>query len=181
MQFEIPKGSAGTSNPQSPIPNPPQFGIRVSGDNLGFSAAHFLALSDGQCEPLHGHNYRVAAELSAPLDEEQYVLDFAVVADALRGILGELDHAVLLPTQHPAISVRGEGEEVEARLGPRRWVFPQGDCRLLPLAATTVECLAEYIGRRLIDAIRSRGKRLDLVRIELEESPGRAAICELGP
>ena len=42
---------------------------------------------------------------------------------------------------------RKKADEVVAAFGGRRWVFPQGDCRLLPVANTTAELLAAYIGR----------------------------------
>ena len=50
------------------------------------------------CERLHGHNYRVWAEVEGPLDENQYVIDFIALRDALKTITDELDHHMLLPT-----------------------------------------------------------------------------------
>ena len=40
------------------------YAIRVEKENLKFSSAHFLIFEDGTAERLHGHNYRVAVELS---------------------------------------------------------------------------------------------------------------------
>ena len=45
-----------------------EFSVRVSGDQFGFSAAHFITLADGQQESLHGHDYRATVEVSGPLD-----------------------------------------------------------------------------------------------------------------
>jgi 6-pyruvoyltetrahydropterin/6-carboxytetrahydropterin synthase len=158
----------------------PHFHVRISKDDLIFSAAHFITLGEHACEPLHGHNYRVAAEVHGPLDDNHYVIDFSVLRDRLRAIIGELDHAVLLPTGHPAIQVAVGHDEVEVQWEQRRWVFPRSDCRLLPLANMTAELLAQYIGQRLIDDIESSGgRRPERVRIEVEESPGLAAGCEV--
>ncbi len=154
--------------------------VRVADENLTFSAAHFITLEGNVCESLHGHNYRVAAEIGGPLNESRYVVDFRAVVGALRAIVEELDHGVLLPTEHPLLQVTAGTGEVEVRSDQRRWVFPRSDCRLLPLANTTAELLAGYLGQRLLDALQSRGAtRPDTVRIEVEESPGHSAIWEL--
>jgi 6-pyruvoyltetrahydropterin/6-carboxytetrahydropterin synthase len=106
---------------------------------------------------LHGHNYHVYAEVHGPLDENRYVVDFIALRDALQKIVDSLDHHVLLPTGHPTIRVEeqvgGEGGEVVAAHGGRRWVFPREDCVLLPVANTTAELLARYIALDLLKAL----------------------------
>ncbi len=110
----------------------PEYSVSIAGDRLIYSAAHFIILADGVCEPLHGHNYRVAVDLSGPLDETGCVIDFAALLDAMKSILAEIDHAVLLPSGHPRIEVAAGAEEVEVRFEARHWVFPArsaGCCR----------------------------------------------------
>ncbi len=154
--------------------------VRVEKDYLAFSAAHFITFAGDICERLHGHNYRVGAEVAGPLDGNHYVIDFIALRDALAEIVLELDHYVLLPTQHPLIRVTSDERSVEATFAERRWVFPRGDCRLLPVANTTAELLAQYIGRRLLDSLAARtGARPELLRIEVDECFGQSAICEL--
>jgi 6-pyruvoyltetrahydropterin/6-carboxytetrahydropterin synthase len=156
------------------------FHVRVCGDDLVFSAGHFITLGGGKCEPLHGHNYRVAVEVHGPLDENHYVVDFTALRDALRAILGELDHHVLLPTGHPLIRVATVGQEVEVTFAQQRWVFPRDDCLLLPLPNTTTELLAQYVAQRLLSELESRlGRRPPMVRIEIAEGGGFTAVCQL--
>jgi 6-pyruvoyltetrahydropterin/6-carboxytetrahydropterin synthase len=160
----------------------PDYSVRIAGDNLIYSAAHFIVLPGGICEPLHGHNYRVAVEVTGPLDEIDCVIDFLALLQIMKSILADLDHAVLLPTQHPLIRVTTSAEEVEVRFGARRWVFPSVECRLLPVVSTTVELLANYLAQRLLETMAVRGlARPQCVRIELEESPGCWATCEITP
>jgi 6-pyruvoyltetrahydropterin/6-carboxytetrahydropterin synthase len=157
-----------------------QFRVRIAGDDLVFSAAHFITLAAGLCERLHGHDYRVAAEVSGPLDENHYVVDFVALRQDLKAILDELDHRVLLPTEHPGIRVVADDREVTATLADRRWVFPRGDCLLLPVPNTTAELLARHIGRRLRDALHHRTDTPPAkVRIEVDEGLGQRAICQL--
>ena len=158
----------------------PDYSVRLDGDDLIFSAAHFILLPGGICEPLHGHNYRAAIEVGGLLDEVECVVDFIALGNVLKTILRELDHAVLLPDRSPSILVAAGEDEVEVRFPPRRWVFPRCECRILPLASTTVELLANHIGERLLAALAAaKMPRPTRLRVELEESPGRRAICEM--
>jgi len=154
--------------------------VRISKDYLVFSAGHFITYDGDVCERLHGHNYRVSAEVHGPLDENHYVVDFIALRDTLKAIVDELDHHMLLPTEHDKIRVRATDDEVEVTFEDRRWVFPRCDCILLPLANTTTELLGRYIGRRLLDALQSRtGTRPKFIRIEVDECEGQSAWCEL--
>ncbi|MGE3641677.1 MAG: 6-pyruvoyl tetrahydropterin synthase family protein, partial [Pirellulales bacterium] len=131
------------------------YGVRLAKAEHVFSAAHFITF-DGHCERLHGHNYRVAVEIRGALNDDSLVVDFIAVRAALREIVAQLDHVVLLPTEHPDLAVEVVGEEVQAVLEERRWVFPRGDCRLLPLANTTAELLSAHIGRQLKEVLEGR-------------------------
>jgi 6-pyruvoyltetrahydropterin/6-carboxytetrahydropterin synthase len=167
----------------TPAPRPsspaPSFRIRIADEGLVFSAGHFITLGDGHCERLHGHTYRASAEISGPLDDNRCVVDFAAARAAIGNILAELDHRMLLPEGHSAIRVLQRGHEVEAAFGDRRWVFPADDCLVLPVANTTTELLAEYIGRRLLAALGAVLGKPGKVRIEIGEGTGASAACEI--
>ena len=157
-----------------------QYHVRIEKERLVFCAAHFITYDRDVCEPLHGHNYHVAAEVEGPLEENHYVVDFIALRDALQTIVDELDHRMLLPTEHLTISVEERDKEVTVRHGNRRWVFPSEDCVLLPLANTTAELLARFIGRRLLDALENRtGERPTRVSVSVDECDGQWGVCEL--
>ena len=156
--------------------------VRLEKEQHVFSAAHFITYSGNVCERLHGHNYRVAVEVDGPLDENQYVMDFIALRDELKAITDELDHHVLLPTSHPLIRVTVGEREVEAVFMPdgRRWIFPRGDCVLLPVSNTTAELLAHYIAERLLEAIQRRtGSKLARLQVAVDENHGQWGVCEL--
>ncbi len=154
---------------------PESYHVRIAKAEHVFSAAHFITF-DGNCERLHGHNYHVAAEVHGPLDANQLVIDFLLVRDKLREITTALDHYVLLPTKHPQLRVDDDGQEVTATWGNRRWIFPSGDCRLLPVANTTAELLAAHIGRQLKATLGDHAARIECLRIELDECDGQIAV-----
>ena len=164
-----------TNSSASPLAT---FRVRVTKDHLVFSAAHFITIGDW-CERLHGHNWRVAAEVAGPLDANHFVVDFIALRDQLQKLVDELDHSLLLPMQHPQIRVEVAGEEVEVRFQQRRWVIPRDECRLLPIAQTTAELLAQHLGQSLCDRMGASLKGLTSLRVEVEENFGQWAICEL--
>lgn len=160
---------------------PNRYHVRVTKDHLVFSAAHFVTIGDF-CERLHGHNYRVAAEVTGPLDADTFVVDFIALRDELQRIVAFLDHRMLLPTEHAAIRVQAGETEVEVRFENRRWVFPRDECVLLPLRQTTAELVARWIGDRLVEGLAARGIALpDRVRVDVEENFGQWAGCEFTP
>jgi 6-pyruvoyltetrahydropterin/6-carboxytetrahydropterin synthase len=157
------------------------YSVRIAKAEHVFSAAHFITFA-GHCERLHGHNYRVAAEVFGPLDDDRLVVDFLAVRDMLREICLELDHYMLLPTEHPQLRVSVEGEQVTVAYEQRRWVFPLGDCRLLPVVNTTAESLAAYIGRQLRSALEERcGLKAAQLQVELDECEGQLAVWRWTP
>jgi 6-pyruvoyltetrahydropterin/6-carboxytetrahydropterin synthase len=87
---------------------------------------------------------------------------------------------MLLPTCHATIRVVEQRGEVTVTHGERRWVFPPGDCVLLPVANTTAELLARYLGEQLWAALEKRsGHRPDLLRLAVDECDGQWGACEL--
>lgn len=61
-----------------------------------FAAAHRLREYKGQCENLHGHNWRVRLAVAGPrLDATGLLVDFGLLKGWLREELGRLDHEYL--------------------------------------------------------------------------------------
>jgi 6-pyruvoyltetrahydropterin/6-carboxytetrahydropterin synthase len=151
--------------------------IRVEKDHTVFCAGHFITYDGHLCEPLHGHNYRAAAALEGPLDENAYVLDFTRLKHALRQIVDRLDHRMLLPALSARIRVEEEGGHVIASYKDKRYVFPKGDVVLLPVSNTTAEMLARWIADELRAALKTLPPAsLTAIEVEVEESFGQRAF-----
>jgi 6-pyruvoyltetrahydropterin/6-carboxytetrahydropterin synthase len=160
------------------MPSSSDYRVRVTKDHLVFSAAHFITFNGNICERLHGHNWRVVVELAGPLDPNHYVFDFIALRDASQAIVAELDHSLLLPTEHPRIHVEAGPREVEVRFEDRRWILPRDDCRLLPVANTTAELLADWFAGELLRRLPSADlARMTELRVEIEENFGQWAVC----
>jgi 6-pyruvoyltetrahydropterin/6-carboxytetrahydropterin synthase len=151
------------------------FEVHIAKAEHVFSAGHFITFAN-HCERIHGHNYHVSAEVAGPLDENHLVIDFLLLRAKLLEITTWLDHYMLLPTEHPQIRVDDDGREVTATFADRRWVFPSGDCRLLPVPNTTSELVAAYIGKRLYEALGGAAAKIKRLRIEVDECDGQIGI-----
>ena len=69
-----------------------KFSVRVE---ARFESAHFLRSYRGEVEPLHGHSYKVEAELervAGTVDEESIAVDFVAAERELRGLASGLDY-----------------------------------------------------------------------------------------
>lgn len=60
---------------------------------------HRLPFHKGKCKNLHGHSYKLIAELEGDLDENGMVLDFYDVKIIIAPIVEKLDHAFLVYEQ----------------------------------------------------------------------------------
>jgi 6-pyruvoyltetrahydropterin/6-carboxytetrahydropterin synthase len=159
-----------------------RFKVRVTKDHLVFCSGHFISYEGDKCERLHGHNYRTAVEVEGGLDENHYVFDFIALKQRTRLITDDLDHRMMLPTRNPLILVEESPQSVHVRYREREWLFPRGDCILLPVENTTAEMLARYIGQRLRDDLqRTYRYTPEVLRVEVEENIGQSATYEWRP
>jgi 6-pyruvoyltetrahydropterin/6-carboxytetrahydropterin synthase len=160
------------------------FKVSVTKDYLVFASAHFITFAGHRCEPLHGHNYRVAVALEGALDEESwYVVDFSELKRIMRQLCDEIDHKMLLPLRNPKLDVHEQdGSVTVAYEGKPKYVFPLEDCALLDIPNTTVEMLAQLLASRLRAALEDLGVRtLTAIELEVEENFGQSATYRESP
>ena len=153
------------------------FKIHVTKDYLMFCSGHFITYSGHQCEPLHGHNYRVGVFVEGALNEDWYVFDFVTLKRLMKRLIDDLDHRMLLPLHNPWIKISQKDDHVIATYKERIYMFPQGDVVLLPIENTTAELLARYLaGRAKADLARYATQGLSAIEVEVEETTGQSAI-----
>jgi len=156
---------------------PATFRVRVTKDHLTFCSGHFITYEGNQCERLHGHNYKVAVEVSGPLDDNHYVFDFIALKRITMKISDTLDHRMMLPTKSKSIHVEVVEGQVNVSFEKKRWSFPVDDCVLLPIENTTAELLASYIAGRVKKSLQAECRFTPTtLSVEVEESHGQSAI-----
>lgn len=168
--------------PNRPIivinPNSASYRVEIAKEAFSFAAAHFITFAGDICERIHGHNYGVRVVVEGPLDENRYVVDFIALRDAVLEVTSQLDHHVLLPTDHREIRITSDDRETTARFRDRRWVFPNEDCVLLPVINTT----AEEIARVILDKVRQStgdkfGEAISMIEVAVDENHGQWGVC----
>ncbi len=148
--------------------------VTVERNTLRFAAAHF-ATFEGQCEPLHGHNYDLFVEVDGELTDDAWVIDFSALKSMARALCQELDHKFLLQRESKALEIDEGVSNWKVRFRERGWVFPKSDVLALPIDNTTAERLAEWFGRRLLAELSTRGAtNVTSIAVGIEEAPGQA-------
>jgi 6-pyruvoyltetrahydropterin/6-carboxytetrahydropterin synthase len=72
--------------------------LRVQGN---FSSAHNLRGYKGKCEEVHGHNWKVEAEVGgSSVDKTGMLVDFKILKTRLQEVLEKLDHKHLNLTSY---------------------------------------------------------------------------------
>lgn len=149
-----------------------------------FCAGHFITLADDLCEAVHGHNWTVGVDVEGAPGPHGMVVDFIALRDALSEIVARLDHRMLLPTANSFLAVAtapgpGGRAETTVTFRDRRWVFPADECVLLPVANTTAEWIARWIGLELRAALAAAGRPLPgTLRVMVDECLGQSAVWE---
>ena len=149
-----------------------------------FSAGHFITLADDVCEAVHGHNWTVGVDVGGEPDAHGMVVDFIALRDAVTSVVARLDHRMLLPTQNRWLSVvttqgpTGVAETI-VRFRDRRWIFPADECVLLPVANTTAEWIARWIGHEVLAGLAAAGRPApSVLRVAVDECLGQHAVWE---
>jgi 6-pyruvoyltetrahydropterin/6-carboxytetrahydropterin synthase len=149
------------------------FKVRVQG--MQWAAGHFATFGR-QCEPLHGHNYEVAAEAEGSLTRDSWVVDFGVLKSLLREFTRDLEHKFMLQRDSRILEI----DETETAWKVRTpanvgYVLPKSDVVALPIDNTTAERLAQWLCERLWRALAERGApNLRSLMLEVWEAPGQS-------
>lgn len=150
--------------------------------HMGFSACHIIPNHE-KCGRLHGHSYAVHLELEGELDREGVVVDFSVVKDHLRDVIGALDHRVVIPLEDPNMTIEREEDRVNMKVGcgkegcsegSKRYVLPLEDVVFLEISSSSAEMLAQHISGIMANRL-SNFHNLTSLSIGVDEGPGQGA------
>lgn len=153
--------------------------IDLSKEYLKFSAAHFTIFSATERERLHGHNFRVAASLTAPVGDNGMCFSYRILKDKLEGLCTALDEYMHLPAESPHLGISECGGQYVVRFGSEELRFPCADTLLLPMRNVTVEEYARHLLERLLEdreLIERHGIRK--VTIKVSSGPGQWGSCQ---
>lgn len=153
--------------------------IDIAKQAMNFSIAHFTIFSATERENLHGHNFQVECEVTAPVGKDGLMFDYAIIKKALKEVCDELDEQLVLPEKSPHLSLQQEGDYLVATYGDERLPFLARDVTTLPIANTTVEEFSHYLLGRLKAKGQLEGKGIKTITVRVSSSPGQRGISTL--
>lgn len=124
--------------------------IRIHNEYLKFSAAHFTIFSATERERLHGHNFSVAAEITAEVGDDGLCFDYNVMKRTLRALCDELDEYTLIAADSPHLSVETRGDTHHIGFDGKVLQLPASDTLLLPLRNITAEELSLWLLEQML-------------------------------
>lgn len=132
-----------------------------------FDAAHFLAGYEGKCRNIHGHRWRVEAEIAAEslrtqAQERGMVIDFSLFRDVLTKIAKDYDHTLIYErgSLHAKTLSALRAEEFS-------------------LTEVAFRPTAENLARDFYERLAEQG--MPVVRVAVYETPNNCAVyCEKG-
>ncbi len=125
--------------------------IEIGKEYLHFGAAHFTIFSATEREDLHGHNFQVALEATAPIGSDGLTFDYNLLKTGLKVLCDELDEQVLMPSESPYLDIEKDDTYVTVTFNGERMPFLHRDITILPVRNITVEELALYLLQRLTE------------------------------
>lgn len=155
--------------------------IEISKEALHFAAAHFTIFSATERENLHGHNFRVAAEIDAEVGDDGLAFDYNLVKTSLKALCDELDEHTLLPALSPHLAITEEDGYTVARFGEERIPFLARDVLTLPVGNITVEALAQWIATELLADPAVGALDIVSLTVKVSSGPGQWARARIAP
>lgn len=125
--------------------------IELEKEYLHFSAAHFTIFSARERERLHGHNFRVAAKITALVDENGLCFNYQVIKKRLKELCQALDEYTLLPSLSPYLSISELSSDYRVEFAGEVMHFLKKDVLLLPVRNISIEELADYFLQKIME------------------------------
>ncbi len=159
--------------------NKSNLSVKISCFGGNFAACHFIIFENGECEPLHGHNFSAAVTVSGPLNEAGYVIDFLLVDRELKALLEDWNQRTIFAVLNPNVSIQTVGNQVEATYtspdgSKLYWSLPKQHCVLLDISNATTELLAQTMAEKLWSRL-SAAAPLTKLKLRLSELQGSCA------
>lgn len=152
--------------------------IEVSKEYLKFSAAHFTVFSATERERLHGHNYSVAATVTAPVDDNGLCFPYGELKKRMRDLCDAIDEYTLIPGHSPHLAVSEEGPYYRVQYNAETMLFLKSDTLVLPISNSTVEEFSHYLLQQLrSDQAFFEDNQCRRIALTVYSGPGQSATA----
>lgn len=145
--------------------------IEIEKSYLHFSAAHFTIFSAISRERLHGHNWRIAAEIEGEIDQNGLLFDYAIYKKVLKDLCQQYDEYTLIAADSPYLTIESDDQFHHITHNFITQPLLKTDTILLPIKNVTIECLAHYF-LELLTKDKTRLQELNITSFEIRVSSG---------
>jgi len=145
--------------------------IEIEKSYLHFSAAHFTIFSATNRERLHGHNWRVAAQITGEIDDNGLLFDYAIYKKILKDLCHQYDEYTLIAEQSPYLTIETDEQFHNITHNGITQPLLITDTILLPVKNVTIESLAHYF-LGLMVADQDQLQELNITAFEMRVSSG---------
>ena len=152
--------------------------IEVSKEYLHFAAAHFTIFSATERENLHGHNFHVQMDVTAPIGEGGLTFDYNILKNNLKALCDAHDEKMLLPEHSPYLTFERDEQYLTTIFNGERMPFLHRDVMLLPVRNITVEELAIYLLDKLVAIPEIAAQDIDQITLRCASGEGQWARAE---
>ena len=149
--------------------------LEIGKEDMHFSAAHFTIFSATKRENLHGHDFFVAATVTAPVGDDGLCFDYNALKTRLRALCKKLDEAVLLPADSPHLDIDAQRDCITVAFADERLAFLPRDVLLLPVRNITVEELSAWFVAELAADEGFLALPIDSLDLRVSSGPGQWA------
>jgi 6-pyruvoyltetrahydropterin/6-carboxytetrahydropterin synthase len=147
--------------------------IEISKQALNFSIAHFTIFSATDRENLHGHNFQLVCEVTAPISDNGLLFDYGILKKLLRSLCEEIDEQMILPADSPHLNISEKGNYIIATFNGEELPFLKRDVTLLPLRNTSVEELSWFFLNKIRQHAQLNDKGIVELTVKVSSSPGQ--------
>lgn len=149
--------------------------IELYKENMVFSIAHFIAFSQTERSPLHGHNYNVYAALTTEIGEEGLSFDCRNYMEKLSQLCLDIDHTTIIPGKCKFINIKESGDYYHVDFNNETIIFLKRDVMILPIHNVTTEELADYVLQQLLkDQTQLATDKIQKIKIKVFAGPGQS-------
>lgn len=154
--------------------------ITVKREDMKFSCAHFTIFSKTERERVHGHNFRVWAELWSSVDSNGMAIDYTIIRKIILNTCKELNEHMLIPEFSPHLKINKESSKIEITFNNQSMMFLNSDVKILQLLNITNEELCKIFIAAILDKVDcvENFKLCSKFAIFISSSPGNNVMVD---
>ncbi len=153
------------------------FSIEILGNekNLAWSSGHYVP-DNIKCKRLHGHDYSIDINISGiPLRENGMTLDFTIIKEIIRPLIGKMDHRFIVPENDLRENSKNNNILDVYVNGEYKASMKKEEVFVFEYEVASAEYIAKYFHKKISEELKKEINNFYL-KIKVHEGLGNIAI-----